>query len=368
MARSRPTLATVAEALGVSVMTVSNAYNRPEKLSPELRERVLATAAELGYAGPHAIARSLRRGRAGALGVVLGETLPYAFEDPGALEFLRGLARAGADRGVALHLVPAAGDAGDPRLILDAAVDAFVVYSLRDGHPLAAALGRRGLPAVIEGSPELPGCPLVSIDEAAAAAAVAQLALALGHHRLGVVSLPFEGRERGERPIGPDDVPAHRVTRGRLAGFRGAARGAALVAREAAANGRAQGEAAAGALLDAPDRPTALLCMSDELAIGALRAAAARGLAVPADVSVVGWDDTPEAANAQPPLTTVHQSLRDHGRVCAELAAQAVDGDAVAGTDAGAVAGRAAAGWAGVHLQPWELVVRASTGPPRRDA
>src|SRR5262245_41481883 len=93
MAR-RVTLATVAEALGVSAMTVSNAYNRPDKLSPELRERVFAMAEELGYPGPHATARSLRRGRTGALGVVLGETLPYAFEDPGALEFLRGLAGA----------------------------------------------------------------------------------------------------------------------------------------------------------------------------------------------------------------------------------------------------------------------------------
>jgi DNA-binding LacI/PurR family transcriptional regulator len=85
--------------------------------------------------------------------------------------------------------------------------------------------------------------------------------------------------------------------------------------------------------------------MSDELAIGALRAAAARGLAVPGDVSVVGWDDTPEAARADPPLTTIRQSLREHGRVCAELAA---------------AGGHAAA----VHVQPWALVVRGSTGPP----
>jgi DNA-binding LacI/PurR family transcriptional regulator len=84
--------------------------------------------------------------------------------------------------------------------------------------------------------------------------------------------------------------------------------------------------------------------MSDELAIGALRAAAARGLAVPGDVSVVGWDDTPEATRADPPLTTVRQSLREHGRVCAELAADAAVAPAV-------------------HLQPWELVVRGSTGP-----
>src|SRR3954452_14056103 len=187
----RVTLATVAEALGVSAMTVSNAYNRPEKLSPQLRERVLAKAAELGYAGPHATARSLRRGRTGALGVVLGETLPYAFEDPGALEFLRGLARAGAEQGVALPLVPASGNEGDPGLVLTAAVDAFVVFALPDGHPLADALVRRGLPTVVQGGPELPGSALVGIDERAAATAAAGHLLALGHRRLGAIALPI---------------------------------------------------------------------------------------------------------------------------------------------------------------------------------
>src|SRR3954453_7991334 len=211
----RVTLATVADALGVSAMTVSNAYNRPEKLSPELRARVLAKAEELGYSGPHAVARSLRRGRAGSLGVVLGETLPYAFEDPAAVEFLRGLARSAAERGVALHLVPASGNQGDPALVLEAAVDAFVVFSLPDGHPLAAALTRRGLPTVVEGGPELPGCPLVGIDERAAAAAAAAHVRGLGHRRLGAVSLPLGGRPRGDQPITPDDVPAHRITRER---------------------------------------------------------------------------------------------------------------------------------------------------------
>ena len=126
-------------------MTVSNAYNRPEKLSAELRERILAKAEELGYAGPDALARSLRRGRTGVLGVVLGEALTYAFEDPATVEFFRGLASAG----IALQLVPATGADDDAALVLDAAVDAFVLYALPDGHPLvdggpapAAARGR----------------------------------------------------------------------------------------------------------------------------------------------------------------------------------------------------------------------------------
>jgi DNA-binding LacI/PurR family transcriptional regulator len=330
------TLATVAEALGVSPMTVSNAYNRPEKLSRELRERVLAKAAELGYAGPHPTARSLRRGRAGALGVVLGETLAYAFEDPGAVEFLRGLAGASVDSGTALHLVPAGGRAGDPALVLDAVVDAFVLFALPDGHPMVDALLQRNVPLVVEGGPELPGHPLVTVDEEAAAAAAVEHLLALGHRRLGAIAIPLgEFEARGHRAVPPDAYASHRVTRGRLAGYRAAAPDIAV--REVAANARDEGELAAGALLDAPDPPTGLVCMSDELAIGALRAAAARGR----ELSVVGWDDTPEAERAR--LTTIHQSLHDHGRLCAELAALG--------------AGE------GVHLQPWRLVTRESTRP-----
>ena len=150
-----------------------------------------------------------------------------------------------------------------------------------------------------------------------------------------MISLPFSLSDRADRPL-RSEQPAHRVTRGRLAGY------GVSVGREVASNDRAHGEAAAGALLDAAAPPTGLLCMSDELAIGALQAAAARGLSVPRDLSVVGWDDTPEALRADPPLTTIRQSLRDQGRRCAELAASGASG-------------------AVVEPQPWELVVREST-------
>ena len=273
-----------------------------------------------------------------ALGVVLGETLPYAFEDPAAVEFLRGLAGAGVDSGTALHLVPAGGRASDPALVFDAVVDAFVLFALPDGHPMVDALLQRNVPLVVEGGPELPGHPLVTLDEEAAARAAVEHLQALGHRRLGAIAIPlgeFDGR--ADRAVAPDAFAPHRVTRGRLAGYRAASPGIAV--REAAANSRERGERAAGALLDAPDPPTGLVCMSDELAVGALRAAAARGRAI----SVVGWDDTEVAERHQ--LTTIHQSLRDHGRLCAELAAQ--------GDEAGA----------GVHLQPWRLVARGSTRP-----
>lgn len=86
----RVTLAQVAELAGVSVMTASYTYNRPSRVSDQARAKVLAAADRLGYAGPDPSARSLRRGSTRTLGVVMGEHLSYAFEDPEAVSFLAG--------------------------------------------------------------------------------------------------------------------------------------------------------------------------------------------------------------------------------------------------------------------------------------
>ena len=237
--------------------------------------------------------------------------------------------------------------------MLDAAVDAFVLYSLPDGHPLVEAVLRRRVPVVVQSGPQLRRVTRSwRSTSARPAAAAAEHLRALGHTRLAVLSLPFSLADRADRPLRRRASRSHRVTRGRLAGLRRRPSGA-----RSQLNDRAHGEAAAGVLLDGPEPPTGLLCMSDELAIGALRAAAAaRGIAVPGQLSVVGWDDTPEAARAGP-LTTIRQSLRDQGRLCAELIAEGADRP-----------GRAAA--VGVGRQEYDRrlwrspCVRASMGTP----
>jgi DNA-binding LacI/PurR family transcriptional regulator len=107
---NRATLQTIADELGVSRSTVSNAYSRPDQLSAELRARVLQTAERLGYGGPHPGARSLRRGRIGAIGVVLTADLSMAFTDPYAVAYLRGLAQAAEERETSLLLIPLPAD------------------------------------------------------------------------------------------------------------------------------------------------------------------------------------------------------------------------------------------------------------------
>src|SRR3954471_5940213 len=116
----RPTMADVARAAGVSVMTVSYAYSQPARVSAASAAKVRAAAAALGYPGPHPGARSLRRGSAGSLGVVLGEPLAYAFEDPQAARFLAGVAEVCATAAVGLTLVPITGEEADVDRVADA--------------------------------------------------------------------------------------------------------------------------------------------------------------------------------------------------------------------------------------------------------
>jgi DNA-binding LacI/PurR family transcriptional regulator len=343
----------------VGPTTVSNAYNRPHKLTPALRARILDTARDLGYPGPDPAARSLRKGRAGSIGLLFGETLAYVFQDPVALEFLRGVAEGTASHNTALQIIAALdADAqeGAASLLANAIVDGLVVWTLPERHPLLRLARERNIPLVIHGSPRLDGVPFVGIDNRAAAQAAAEHLLRLGHRSLAVISQPFGpsrlARHRDSAKIGR---PSYRVTRERLAGYNAAAgaatpQSAALAIYEVAVNSRDEGRRAALALLQATPRPTAVLAMSDQLAVGALAAARELDLHVPQALSVIGWDDSLSARASDPALTTVRQSLHDQGRTCARLLITATRGE-IAADDL-------------VHLAPWQLITRDSTGPP----
>ncbi|WP_051935469.1 LacI family DNA-binding transcriptional regulator [Deinococcus sp. YIM 77859] len=297
----RVTLRDVATRLGVSAATVSNAYNRPDQLSPELRERVLRAARELGYSGPDPLARSLRRGRTGVIGVVYGSALSSAFVDPAASLFLGGVARAVQEKGLNLLLLAGHQEAA-PGPVATASVDGLILYATPAASSALAAARARHLPTVLVDQAPQEGFPLIGIEDESGAAEAARHLLALGHRELGVLGLP----------MGQESAP-HAHIRARLNGYRAALTGttARLYLRESPDNSPESGERLAHTLLTALPQITALLCMSDVLAQGALRAAAALGLRVPADLSVVGYDDIPSSAALN--LTTVWQPTGEKG-------------------------------------------------------
>jgi DNA-binding LacI/PurR family transcriptional regulator len=195
--------------------------------------------------------------------------------------------------------------------------------------------------------------PLVAIDDADGGAAVVRHLHALGHRRLAVVTMPLQA----DGHSGPADVArqqgaAYRVMRDRLGGAAAAAGEAGLAwadvpVIECPANDPELAARAAAGLLAAADRPTAVIALSDRLALGVLRAASAAGLPVPERLSVTGFDDSPAAAAAEPPLTTVGQPLRERGETAGRLVRTLLRGEAVAAPP----------------RAPVRLVVRASTGP-----
>lgn len=312
----------VARAAGVSPMTVSYAYSQPARVSAEAVAKVRAAAEQLGYPGPHPGARSLRRGRANTLGVVLGERLSYAFDDPQAARFLAGVADVCAPEGIGLTLVPITGAPSDTHRVTQTAVDGFVVWTTSDDDPVLDAVADTGLPAVIHAGPPRRGIPVIGIDDRAAAAAVGHIAFAHSRRPL-VLGFPLDrGRARLLLTGAEDPEIRFPVTRHRWQGFRDAWTEAGRPAAHlrlavCPVNHIAEGEAFTRELLQGAEPPDAIAAMSDELALGALRAAASEGLRIPSELAITGWDgDTAAPAG----LTTLAQSLREQGAHCARVA------------------------------------------------
>jgi DNA-binding LacI/PurR family transcriptional regulator len=351
--RRPATLASLAAELGISRTTVSNAYNRPDQLSPQLRQRILEAARRLGYPGPDPVARSLRTRKAGAIGLIFTEGLSYAFRDPAAVAFLEGLGLACEAGGTGLLMVPAAPDDLTAALVYGAAVDGFVVYSMPAGDPHVAAVLERPVPSVVVDQPVgLSGVDFVGLDDRSAAAELGRHLGQLGHRRVGVVA----NRLGTDRNDGPADMARqarcpYAVVKARLDGLAdglaefGVDR-AAMPVEERFDNSYAAGEAAAIAILDRHPELTALACSTDVFALATLAASGRRGMRVPHDLSVTGFDDVPEAAAAA--LTTVHQPMLDKGRVAGQFLLD--EGERPSARH---------------MLLPTQLVVRNSTGTPR---
>jgi len=349
--RPRPTLDDVASAVGVSRATVSNAYNRPDQLSAQLREQVLRTASELGYAGPDPTARSLATSRTGAVAVLLDTSLSTAFSDPALSLTLDALTRVVDPHGHALLLLPGGPDGGPPAArVLTAQADIAVAYSLADGTPALDSVRARGLPLVVIDQPLLPGTARVGCQDRLGAALAARHLVELGHRRFGI----FAACSRiapGGGAVTPSAAAAavFHDTRERLAGYLDelAACGASVVVEEAGGLSAESAMTGAFALLGRTPRPTALLCMSDQLALAVLAAARQLGIGVPGELSVAGFDDSPPAAWSSPRLTTVRQDLAAKGRIAGELVLWLLAGGSVPAP----------------AEVPVSLVERGSTGP-----
>jgi DNA-binding LacI/PurR family transcriptional regulator len=335
---------TIADALGISVSTVSNAYNRPDQLSSTLRAQILSKADELGYAGPDAAARALRSGRAEAVGVVLTERLSYAFSDPYAIGFLTGLCEVVEQRHISIVLMPLSldGDELDVTAVRHAKIDALTTFGLTETHPAVMVAKARGIRLVLSDVSSEPNSRWVAIDDIGGGRLLGGHVASLGHQNVAVVVDTTRPACSVAAGVADSDI-AFVEYASRLRGLRETLRGRIRVV-SAGHNATASGRSAGRWLLTRADRPTAIVALSDVRALGVLQAAAELGVDVPRDVSVWGFDDIPAADAAG--LSTVRQPIRERGRKVGELL---INPDSPEGQ----------------ILLPIELIIRSSTGPSK---
>ena len=321
----RVTLTHVARAAGVSLSTASLAYSGAGPISAATQQKVLDAAAGLGYAGPNPVAQSLRRGRSGIIGVVVGTDLRARFRDPVALGTLDGLATTLAAEGLGVLLLPSEPAGG--RLLTHSAMDAAVMLTPSAGDA-ARTLRRRDVPMVRVDSTAR-GTSSVLVEDEAGMGALAEHLRDLGHQRVAVVTLSWTSRRRQGR-IDLAGAPAAKVpyTAARMAGILGAGIDPVAV-QETTGSLVEEGIRAGHAVLAATPRPTAVLAMSDLLAAGVVLAARERGLRVPEDVSVAGFDGASLPWLAEHELTSVCQPIEEKGRRAAQAAIRLAAGEKV---------------------------------------
>ena len=336
----RATIGDVAERAQVSKSAVSFVFNGRSGVSEAARARILEAARELDWR-PDSRARALSRSRAQALGLVIRREPELLSTDPFFPHFVAGVESALSGCGYALMLQVVDGEESERtayhQFARESRVDGVFLTDLRTDDERPAALDRLGVPYVlvgpvapVEGRPR----PLGVDDEAGVRRAVRHL-YALGHRRIAHVA--------GAPGYVHSDVRRH----GWAAELRELGLTPDLVV--AADFSGASGARATHELLDLPQPPTAIVYGNDLMAIAGISVATDRGIRVPDDLSVVGFDDVPLAAYVVPPLTTVRQEVLEWGRACARTLVSVVEGREPEEPS----------------LPPGEFVVRGSTGPAR---
>lgn len=324
----RATLADVAHAAGVSTSTASVVFSGRTRVSDATRERVMAAAADLGYAGPDPRAASLRLGRSGIVAVVLEGHLRAAFLDPVTIPMMDGLTDGIASLGAGVLLLRDEPGEGEVSALATAPVDAVVLIGCSGRTRASLEIVRgRGLPVVVIEGDAGEGIPQITLDNREAAAEIARHVKSLGHERVAAVSLPLDSdRIRGRVTQERLERATIDVTIERLAGARDVYPD--LPAISAGSSSIDDGVIAGRALLSDPaTRPTAILAQSDLLAAGVIRAAEDLGLRVPDDLSVAGFDGIRVDGIGPHMLTTMVQPAVEKGRAAGEQVARMLRGE-----------------------------------------
>ena len=314
-------LVDVAKAAGVSRGTASNVFNNPELVRLKLRQKVEAAARELGYLGPDPKGRLLRAGKFNSIGVMPPSNWGVAdsLRNPVFDLFLLGVGEACDEIGANLVIVPdRTGNGG----IKTALVDGFIFGRVEHLAELEPAQLRRLPFAVVDFDPG-PSISSVRVDARAGCYAAAKHLIEQGHRRFGIVSFLRSSGSARVHPPGQRRTPqvlGTPIDQEKFHGYADALCDAGLDINDVPmVQADPWDRDAARMMLDAAPNATAILSMSAMQAIAVINEARRRGLSVPRDLSVVGYNDIPDAERSDPPLTTVDGLGVQKGRIAARI-------------------------------------------------
>ncbi|MBX9467391.1 MAG: LacI family transcriptional regulator [Rhizobium sp.] len=339
----------VAREAGVSQGTASNVFNRPDMVREEVRKRVLQAAEKLGYAGPNVAGRLLRAGKVNAVGVAAIEPLSYFFEDLWARHLLSEISKICDAQGAGVALVSAVSDERLDWNIQSAVVDGFILLCVEGGERLVDITRARKLPyvALAIGAADS-NIPAICVNNVDGARSAAEHLLSLGHRRFGILSTLIDDDCIGLVSEAQMRDARYSTSRDRAIGYWQALETAGIAIADTPIMVTQEDEKSTHAnmakLFSGTDHPTALLAMSDKIAMWAVDWLFRNGFTVPTDVSVVGFDGVPESAVATPKLTTIEQPMAEIARLAVEAALGGLQ-----------VEGR--------RILPAKLVVRQTTAP-----
>ncbi len=327
---------------GVSRSTVSRVVNGEPSVRPEVRSRVEAVIRETGYT-PNAAARSLVSNRTGVIGLVIPSRVHSLFEDPYFARLIQGITFGSNRAGVTLSLFLAQNEEEEselyPRVVESGFIDGVIITATRMGDPLVERMASRQIPLVMVGRPDIDEVSYVDVDNRDGARQAARHLVGIGAERIGVIGAPTNTTAGADR----------------VAGFvAGLAEHDRRLEPDLLVEGDFSEPSGHDAMQVLIDRGVdAVFAASDTMALGGLRAAHERGVAVPDDIALMGFDGFGGSQTSVPSLTTVEQPVAHTAARAVELLLGLVSGEFSSPTSV---------------VLPVELVERASTHRSRTGA
>ncbi len=306
---ARITINKIAEKSGVSKTAVSFAFNNPSRISKATREKILRIADEFGYI-PDPVARTLTTRRVGSIGFLIPQSIPVAFKNPFLSQVLQGMGSVCQKEGFSLTIVPPLKGC-ILKGIRSAAVDGFVTFGLETHMKIVELIRQRNVPLVVVDGKPSESIPSINTDDRGGAKKIMEYVLSLGHRKITILSLKAASRV--------DQENFSRVRDLRLKGYEDALEsfglriGSRMIRVINCECSMAGGSKAAEKIFSLKKYPTAVVAMSDIIALGVFSYCKENSIAVPEDISLAGFDNIPEASLVSPGLTTVSQSAFEKG-------------------------------------------------------